>query len=103
MNDIESVCYTYPTKVRSAQYTLSRGKIPAMKWRPEQWALFSLPVVWAIVWIVFHYLQPTAFHWLGVIGGAVIAIPLMIAIRIEQRSMAGRDQKDHRTPHENDS
>ena len=65
-----------------------------MKGRPTQWGLFGLSVVWAIVWIVLHYLRPTAFPWLGVIGGAVIAIPLLIALRIEQRSTAGRDRQD---------
>jgi hypothetical protein len=65
-----------------------------MKGRLEQWILFGLPLVWAIVWTMLHYLRPTAFPWLGVIGGAVIAIPLLIALRIEQRSTASRDHQD---------
>jgi hypothetical protein len=66
-----------------------------MKGRLVQWILFGVAVVWAIVWIVLHYLRPTAFPWFGVIGGAVIAIPLLIALRIEQRSAAGRDRHYH--------
>jgi len=65
-----------------------------MKGRPTQWGLFGLSIVWAIVWIVLHYLRPTAFPWLGVIGGAIIAIPLLIALRIEQRSTAGRTRQE---------
>ena len=65
-----------------------------LKWKSEQWGLFGLPVVWAFVWIVLHFFRPTTFPWLGVIGGAVITIPLIIVLRIEQRSMAGRDHHD---------
>jgi hypothetical protein len=78
------------------------GKTTAMNWKPEQWGLFGLPVAWAIVWVVLHYLQPTAFPWLGVIGGAVIAIPLIIALRIEQRSKVGRQHHDHQAQHDNE-
>jgi hypothetical protein len=80
----------------------SQGQITVMKWRPDQWVLFGLPIVWAIVWIVLHYLRPTAFPWLGVIGGAVITIPLIIALGIEQRSKAGRDHQDHKAEHGKD-